>query len=141
MASLVALLPRAASASMPELVVYKDPFCGCCEAWALAFADAGFSIDVKNEDDMDSIKARLNVAVPFRGCHTATIEGYYLEGHVPLEAAQRLLRERPSLAGLCVAGMPRGSLGMGDDPDASYDVIAMPRDGSNPFVYLAIRPK
>lgn len=141
MAASAALLPGAAVASMPELIVHKDPDCGCCEAWASAFGDAGFSVDLRNEDNMDAVKRKLSIPASLQGCHTAMVEGYFLEGHVPLEAAQKLLAEKPALSGLAVAGMPKGSLGMGTDPGASYDVIALPRDGSAPYVYLAVRPK
>ncbi|MGV1908518.1 MULTISPECIES: DUF411 domain-containing protein [Agrobacterium] len=141
MAASAALLPSAAAASIPELIVHKDPHCGCCEAWASAFGDAGFSVVIRNEDDMDAVKAKLKIPGSIYGCHTATVNGYFLEGHVPLEAAQRLLSEKPALAGLAVAGMPRGSLGMGIDPGASYDVIAVPNNGGAPYVYLAVRPK
>lgn len=141
LAASAALLPGAATASMPELIVHKDPYCGCCEAWAAAFGDAGFSADVRNEDNMDAVKVRLKIPGSIQGCHTATVNGYFLEGHVPLEAVQRLLAEKPALAGLAVAGMPKGSLGMGTDPGASYEVMAIPKNGGAPYVYLAIRPK
>lgn len=141
MAASAVLLPGAAVASMPKLVVHKDPYCGCCEAWASAFADAGFEVDLRNENDMDAIRARLKIPASIQGCHTATVNGYFLEGHVPLEAAQRLLAEKPALAGLAVADMPKGSLGMGTDPGASYDVMAVPKNGGAPYVYLAVRPK
>ncbi|MDX0494100.1 DUF411 domain-containing protein [Sinorhizobium medicae] len=123
------------------MTVHKDPNCGCCGAWASAYEAAGFTVTTRNEDDMDAVKSRLKVPTSIHGCHTATVQGYYLEGHVPLEAAEKLLKERPPIAGLAVAGMPRGSLGMGDDPGASYDVMAVPRDGGQPFVYVEIRPK
>src|SRR3546814_6496221 len=61
---------------------------------------------------MDAVKERLQVPSDVWGCHTAVVDGYYLEGHVPLEAAEKLLKERPPVAGLAVAGMPKGSLGM-----------------------------
>ncbi|MBO0134654.1 DUF411 domain-containing protein [Agrobacterium burrii] len=132
--------PAGAMAQKAAMTVHKDPYCGCCGAWAKAFGVAGYRVETRDEDDMDAFKARLKVPDEVRGCHTAMMEGYYLEGHVPLEAAERLLKERPALAGLAVAGMPKGSMGMGTDPAASYDVMAVPRDGSNPYVYMAVRP-
>jgi len=136
-----ALMPHTAgSAQGATMTVHKDPYCGCCEAWASAFRDAGFAVDVRDENDMASVKAKLKVPTGLQGCHTARVSGYYIEGHVPLDAAQRLLREKPDLAGLAVAGMPKGSLGMGIDPAASYDVMAVPRDGSDPYVYMLVRP-
>ena len=90
---------------------------------------------------MNAVKAKLKVPSGLHGCHTAVVDGYYLEGHVPLEAALRLLQEKPALAGLAVAGMPKGSLGMGTDANASCDVMAVPKDGGRPYVYAAVRPK
>ena len=83
---------------------------------------------------MNAVKAKLKVPSGLHGCHTAVVDGYYLEGHVPLEAALRLLQE-------AVAGMPKGSLGMGTDANASCDVMAVPKDGGRPYVYAAVRPK
>lgn len=140
-AATAVLLPRGAAASEPRMTVHKDPYCGCCGAWASAFDDAGFAVEVRDEGDMDAVKAKLKVPAGLRGCHTATIGGYYLEGHVPLDAALRLLREKPALAGLAVAGMPKGSLGMGEDANASYDVMAVPTNGGAPYVYASVRPK
>lgn len=136
----VALLPRTAVAQGAAMTVHKDPSCGCCEAWAKAFESAGYRVEIRNEDDMGALKAKLAVPSDIQGCHTAVVDGYYLEGHVPLEAAERLLKERPPVAGLAVAGMPQGSLGMGTDPAASYDVMAVPKDGSKPYVYMEVRP-
>jgi hypothetical protein len=132
--------PGMVLAAAPKMTVHKDPNCGCCAAWASAFGKAGYDVSTVNEADMDAVKVGLKVPSDLWGCHSAEVDGYYLEGHVPLDAAEKLLRERPPLAGLAVAGMPSGSLGMGDDPRASYDVMAVPRDGSAPYVYLAVRP-
>lgn len=140
MAISAALLPATAIAQDAAMIVHKDPYCGCCGAWASAFEAAGYRIETRNEDDMDAVKERLQVPSDVWGCHTAVVDGYYLEGHVPLEAAERLRKERPPVAGLAVAGMPKGSLGMGSDPAASYDVMAVPKDGSKPYVYMEVRP-
>lgn len=134
----VAAIPGAAMASNYAMTVHKDAGCACCAAWASAYSKAGYVVSTVNEPDMEAIKNSLTVPPELWGCHTAKIEGYYLEGHVPLEAAERLLRERPPLAGLAVAGMPSGSLGMGGDRGGDYDVIAIPRDGSKPYIYLAV---
>lgn len=136
----VAAVPGTGLAASYAMTVHKDANCGCCAAWASAFSKAGYGVAAVNEPDMDAVKRSFKVPSALWGCHTAEIEGYYLEGHVPLEAAERLLRERPPLAGLAVAGMPSGSLGMGNDPGADYEVIAVPRDGSKPYVYLAVNP-
>ncbi|MUO45404.1 DUF411 domain-containing protein [Agrobacterium vitis] len=128
-----------ALAAGESMVVYKDPNCGCCHAWAGAMKNAGFSVKVEDVADMNVVKQRYKVPGDLQGCHTAIVAGYYLEGHVPLEAVVKLLAEKPDFGGLSVPGMPVGSLGMGDDPGASYDVIAIGKDGTRQ-VYQAVRP-
>ncbi|KQT04070.1 DUF411 domain-containing protein [Rhizobium sp. Leaf386] len=134
--SLIAVA-RAAGESM---IVYKDPNCGCCDAWAEAMKKAGFSVQAEDVDDLNIIKERFAVPAEMQGCHTAVVVGYYVEGHVPVDAVKKLVAERPQIAGLAVPGMPEGSLGMGDDPKASYDVYAVNKDGSS-ILYQAVRPK
>jgi hypothetical protein len=136
-----AALPAAqAFASEPDvLTVYKDPNCGCCKLWADAYRQAGYKVEIVEERDLISRKQKLGVPLDTQGCHTAAYLGQFLEGHVPLEAA-RMLGGRSDLAGLAVPGMPAGSLGMGDDPSASYDVIGVGKDGST-SVFLEVRPK
>ncbi|WP_246569458.1 MULTISPECIES: DUF411 domain-containing protein [Rhizobium] len=123
------------------MIVYKDPNCGCCHEWSKAMAAAGFSVEARDTDDLAAVKARLGVPVDLEGCHTAVVEEYYLEGHVPLDPVRRLLSERPPLRGLAVAGMPPGSLGMGDDPQASYDVYAVPLGAGAPYLFMEVRPR
>ena len=128
---------RAAGESM---IIYKDPNCGCCHAWAEAMKKTGFSVRAEDVDDLNIIKERFAVPIEMQGCHTAIVAGYYVEGHVPLNAVKRLLAERPQVAGLAVPGMPAGSLGMGDDPNAYYDVYSVPKSGDAPSIYMSVRP-
>jgi hypothetical protein len=121
------------------LTVHKDPNCGCCSLWAQAYEKAGYRVEIVEQRDLVSIKQKLGVPLDIQGCHTAVYRGQLLEGHVPLEAT-RMLESRPDLAGLVVPGMPAGSLGMGDDPSASYDVIGVGKDGKT-SIFLAVRPK
>lgn len=137
---LLAVLAKPASASAIIMTVHKDPNCGCCHLWAEAMGKAGFDLRLDNIDDLASIKTRLGVPGDLEGCHTAEVEGYFLEGHVPLSSVRRLLDERPPIKGLAVPGMPSGSLGMGDNPAASYDVVAVPVSGK-PYLFEAVRPK
>jgi hypothetical protein len=122
-----------------KMTVYKDPNCGCCELWADAMSRAGFKVEIVKERDLIAVKKRLGVPLDIQGCHTAVYRGQYLEGHVPLEAV-RMLDGQADLAGLVVPGMPSGSLGMGDDLSASYDVIGVGKNGST-GIFLAVRPK
>ncbi|KKX29424.1 DUF411 domain-containing protein [Rhizobium sp. LC145] len=130
----------AAFASQAKMTVYKDPTCGCCGAWADAIAEADIAVDVQEVSDLDGIKRKYGVPKELEGCHTAILGSYVVEGHVPLEAVEKLISDQPEIAGLAVAGMPRGSLGMGTDPNASYDVVAFKKDGSSE-VYMRVRPK
>lgn len=110
--------------------VFKTPWCGCCQAWADAFKGAGFDVAVTDMEDLSPIREQAGVPAALEGCHSAMIEGYFLEGHVPIEAVEKLLEERPEIAGLAVPGMPSGSLGMGDDPETHYDVLSVTADGA-----------
>lgn len=115
-AILVGLVATACSgaAQAATYTMYRDPGCGCCMAWA-AHARAQLSPEVKVREDipMASVKSQLGVPATFSSCHTAVIEGYVIEGHVPAREIARLLTQRPGdIRGLAVAGMPLGSPGM-----------------------------
>lgn len=135
----VPTVPAFAATKPDVFTVYKDPNCGCCKLWADAYKAAGYRVEIIEERDLISIKKKLGVPLDVQGCHTAVYRGQFLEGHVPLEAA-RMLESRSDLAGLVVPGMPAGSLGMGDDPSASYDMIGVGKDGKT-SVFLKVRPK
>lgn len=139
MAALTMALMTAVSAQAAEMVVYKDPYCGCCEEWAKALQAAGMPLRMEVVDDMDAVKAKWHVPEDAWSCHTAVADGYVFEGHVPLEAIKRVLTEKPDIVGVAVPGMPAGSLGMGGEPAASYDVVAIGKDG-RPSVYMEVRP-
>ncbi|WP_425523768.1 DUF411 domain-containing protein [Rhizobium setariae] len=131
-----------ASASPKTMTIYKDPNCGCCHLWGKAMADAGFLVKTVDLDDLSPIKTRFGISEQLQGCHTAEIDGYFLEGHVPLKSVTRLLLEKPALAGLAVPGMPAGSLGMGDEAKGNFEVLAVPKvKGAKLYVYDAIRPR
>ncbi len=117
--------------SAPELVVYKTPTCGCCNAWIDHMRANGFAVRAVDVSDTGPIATQSGVPAGMRSCHTALVEGYAVEGHVPAREVRRLLDERPDIAGLAVPGMPIGSPGMemGDRRDP-YHVIAFNRDGS-----------
>jgi hypothetical protein len=114
------------------LLVYRDPACGCCEAWADIARGAGYAVTVENRSDMSAVKARFGVPQDLASCHTAIIADYVIEGHVPMAHIARLLRDKPrGIIGIAVPGMPRGSPGM-EMPDGSkdaFDVLAFDRAG------------
>ena len=105
------------------MTVYRDPSCGCCEAWANIARKAGYRVKLVDRTDMPATKTRLGVPQALASCHTASINGYAIEGHVPLAAVARLLKDRPkAIRGIAVAGMPRGSPGM-ELPDGAKDAF------------------
>ncbi|WP_367716727.1 DUF411 domain-containing protein [Nitratireductor sp. GISD-1A_MAKvit] len=119
---------HAAAGDDRSMTVFKTPYCGCCELWADAMERAGFHIKTVDLEDLSTIKKQAGVSAEMESCHTAVIDGdrkYVLEGHVPLEALEKLLTERPDIRGIAVPGMPVGSLGMGDDPAARYTVYSI----------------
>ncbi|MCC1492817.1 DUF411 domain-containing protein [Cognatishimia sp. F0-27] len=129
----VATLSRPALASFGQMEVFKSPTCGCCAAWVDHMTRAGFEAVARDVDQetLWTMKDRAGVTPELSSCHTAFIDGYFIEGHVPASDVQRLLSERPDALGLTVPGMPIGSPGMemGNQRDA-YDTLLVLRDGS-----------
>ncbi len=96
----------------PLVQVYKSPTCQCCSVWVEHLEEAGFEVEVTNEANVMPTKQRLGVPAGLGSCHTAVVDGYVIEGHVPASDIKRLLTERPKATGLAVPGMPIGSPGM-----------------------------
>jgi hypothetical protein len=115
--------------NLPSVVVYKNPWCGCCAGWVKHMRDNGFTVAVNDVEDLDPIKASMKVPSDLQSCHTAKIANYTIEGHVPSADILRLLDEKPVSRGLSVPGMVAGSPGMaeGDEP---YQVVLFADDGS-----------
>ncbi|RAP41930.1 metal-binding protein [Rhodovulum viride] len=130
---IAAALPLAARAAVPAMHVLKDPNCGCCTAWIEILRKEGFEVTVEaaRGTALARFKTRNGIPRSMISCHTGTIEGYMIEGHVPVADIRRLLDERPEAVGLAVPGMPMGSPGMGPESRRdAYDVHLIRRDGS-----------
>ena len=127
------VLPAAAEAPMRALV-HRNATCRCCGVWAQRLQAAGFATEIVNEPNIDAVKARLGVPGKLSSCHTAEIGGYVIEGHVPVAAIERLLKEAPTATGLAVPGMPAGSPGMemGGDAEA-YEVVLFGPTGRSSY--------
>ncbi len=97
----------------PTMTVYKSPNCGCCEKWVEYLRAEGFEVESVNRPGLAALKRSLGVEPRMESCHTAVIDGYVIEGHVPAAPIRRLLSERPKTRGLAVPGMPMNSPGMG----------------------------
>lgn len=127
--------PATAQQSPIPATLYKNPQCECCEAYADYLGQNGYDVTVKPIHDLSLIKQQFGVEEPLEGCHTTLVEGYVVEGHVPVSVLNRLLDERPQIRGISLPGMPTGSPGMSgekvepftiyeisDDPTRVYDV-------------------
>lgn len=120
----------AGAVQRPPVVVYKSPTCGCCGDWILHLQQAGFQVTAHDVDNVAPIKRQHGVPQPLESCHTAIIGDYVVEGHVPADAIDRLLRERPAgVAGIAVPGMPVGSPGMEGPNPQPYEILAFQREG------------
>jgi hypothetical protein len=130
--ALAAARPLAAQ-TLPKVHVVKDPGCGCCKDWIAHVRDAGFPVSFEEmaPGPLADLKASLGLKADQVACHTARVEGYVIEGHVPAKDMKRLLETRPDAIGLAVPGMPWGSPGMGPENERDpYDVLLIARDGS-----------
>jgi hypothetical protein len=128
----IAMAPPVLAAST-RIEVYKSPTCGCCSEWVEHLSRAGYSVDARDVDQQSlyALKARSGITPELASCHTALVDGYVVEGHVPAGDIERLLAERPNAIGLSVPGMPIGSPGMemGNQRDA-FDTLLLLRDGT-----------
>ncbi|MCR6630746.1 MAG: DUF411 domain-containing protein [Magnetospirillum sp.] len=123
-------LPALAAESM---TVYKADSCGCCAGWVEYMKAKGHAAKVVSLDDVGPMKQHLKVPEAMQSCHTAVIDGYVVEGHVPAEAIAKLLAERPKVTGIAAPGMPQGSPGMSGKPEP-FTVYTFGPDGAKPFM-------
>jgi hypothetical protein len=116
----------------PAMTIYMSPTCGCCAQWVDHVKAAGFKTEVHKDEAMDDVKDNLGVPQDLRSCHTAQVDKYLIEGHVPAEDIKKLLATRPKAAGLAAPGMPASSPGMAvpGQPHEPYDVLLFQRDGA-----------
>jgi hypothetical protein len=122
--------PAAKSAPTDQpITVYKTATCGCCGKWVDHLKAAGFAPTVHVVPTTDAAPPAKGVPTSLRSCHSATLEGYTVEGHVPADVIRQLLKERPKIAGIAVPGMPAGSPGMESPNPVKYDVIAYDASG------------
>ena len=114
---------------LPLVTVYKTPTCGCCKKWVKHLEDNGFKVKTHDMPNVDSIKSISGIKQEFASCHTATVGGYVVEGHVPADDIKRLIADKPKVRGLTVPGMPMGSPGMEGQHQDKYQVLSYDNDG------------
>jgi hypothetical protein len=133
----VALLsvPAAAAVAPLRAKMYKTPQCGCCEDYANYLRKNGFEVDVEPSNDLAAISRKAGVPENLQGCHTVFLNGYVVDGHVPVNVIRKLLAERPQVAGITLPGMPEGSPGMTGQKTGPFTVYAVFKDGAPPKVY------
>jgi hypothetical protein len=119
-----------ALAANPVITVYKDPSCGCCAKWVKHLAANGFVTTVHDSSDMDAIKTNMRVPKDLQSCHTALVNRYVIEGHVPASDIKKLLASKEAIQGLAAPGMPMGSPGMEGGTADHYEVIAFSTNGT-----------
>jgi hypothetical protein len=125
LAGLLAVAPARAV----EVTVYKSASCGCCKAWVRHLEANGFAVRAHDVSDLDAYKRRYGITPPLAACHTAVVDGYIVEGHVPAADIKRLLAERPRVKGIAVAGMPMGSPGMEGPGSQPYSTVTFDEAG------------
>lgn len=118
-------------AAGPEITVYKSPTCGCCTGWVDYLKANNFRVTAHDVDNLDQIRAQHGLTDPrLRSCHTAVVDGYVIEGHVPVNDIKRLLAERPPVTGISAPGMPQMSPGMMSIEPKDYDVVSFDAAGN-----------
>ena len=121
---LLAVAAAAHAGEVHQATLYKNPWCGCCTEYGRYLEQHGFEITLEDRDDLAPIKREAGAPGTLEGCHTLMVEGYAVEGHVPVEVLLRLLTEKPDVAGISLPGMPLGSPGMGGEKQGPFTIWA-----------------
>jgi hypothetical protein len=116
------------------IVMYASPSCGCCGQYAEYLGSEGYAVEVERTDEVDAIRTDAGVPDEAAGCHTTIFGDYVVEGHVPAEAIDRLMRDRPAVDGISLPGMPNGSPGMGGAKEAPFEIVAFAGGRVRPFM-------
>lgn len=122
--------PLIAGAAAPVIEVYKSASCGCCEGWVKHLRDNGFTVKAHDVANPSDYREKFGIPNELGSCHTAMVQGYAIEGHVPAAEIRRLLAEKPNARGLAVPAMPMGAPGMEGATSMPYDVLLVRKDGS-----------
>ncbi|MBL8504745.1 DUF411 domain-containing protein [Methylobacillus glycogenes] len=130
------LLQTTSAWALPAMTLYKDANCGCCQKYVTYLRQHGFEVQAhdKGRDEMARIKQQYGVT-RLASCHTALIGGYVVEGHVPVAAIQKLLKQKPNIIGISVPDMPMNSPGMGEMQPGTLTVYSIPKAGAQPVVF------
>ena len=119
-----------------QATLYKSPTCSCCLGHAGYLKGEGFNVKTVLESDISSIKQKHNIPYDMQSCHTTEIEGYFVEGHVPIEAVNKLLAERPEIDGITLPNMPSGSPGLPGPKREEFVIYALKGGESSEFMRI-----
>ena len=133
MLALAASPQLAAARDMPPATLYKNPQCTCCEAYADYLRQNGYTVTVKPTNDLSLLTKTKGVPENLEGCHLMVIDGYLVEGHVPVNLVNRLLSERPNITGISIPGMPTGTPGMTGPKTGPITIYAFSKDATNVY--------
>ena len=125
----------AAAGEKTTATLYKNPQCLCCEEHANYLRSNGIAVKTVVPQDMSAIRRQYNVPPELGGCHTMVIDGYVVEGHVPIATIKKLLSERPNIKGISLPGMPAGSPGMTGTKEGPFTIFAITEDGRDKQIY------
>ena len=123
-------VPLPVIAAPMRVMLYKNPQCDCCEGYAAYLRQNGFAVDIKPTNDLAALSRQLGVPEELEGCHISMIDGYVVEGHVPMAAIGKLLAERPAIIGITLPGMPTGSPGMNGKKQEPFVIYAVAKDAT-----------
>ncbi len=133
MLALAAMPQLAAARDAPSATLYKNPQCMCCEAYADYLRQNGYTVTVEPTHDLSLLTKAKGVPENLEGCHLMEVGGYLVEGHVPVKHVDRLLNERPDIAGISIPGMPSGTPGMGGPKNGPITIYAFSKDSTNVY--------
>ena len=132
-----AFVPVARAGRTRKAALYKNPDCGCCDDYASYLKGHDFAVDIVETPELDKFRAQKGVPKDLAGCHTMLVEGYVVEGHVPVKAIERMLSQKPKIVGISLPGMPAGSPGMTGKKEKPFTVYAFAgQPGGKPQVYF-----
>ena len=128
--------PAVAGESSRQATLYKNPQCGCCEGYADYLRENGFEVTVKPTHDLPLLHRQHGVPEPLVGCHTTLVDGYVVEGHVPIGPLLRMLTERPAIKGISLPGMPAGSPGMFGERTKPFTIYEISEGGAQVYAVV-----
>jgi hypothetical protein len=118
-----------------DMMLYKNPQCGCCEGYADYLRENDFTVTVKPTHELAEMSRQAGIPDEYQGCHLSMVDGYVVSGHVPVGTVRKLLTERPDIKGVTLPGMPMGSPGMGGTKQAPFEMLEITKSGTVGGVY------